>query len=143
MAFCISPWAELHHYKQPDEGVRAERHLLWMDTGAAGARATDVAGCRLHLWKPLASNGAARGEWARQPRSHSQSRPLAAGDKSFVGQCVPYRPAGTETVRGRLESFRLDSLATSTERCRGLIRQRRLSFSIAVRVSNHNRRVPH
>jgi hypothetical protein len=85
MAFCISPWAELHRYQQPDEGVWAERRPLWMDTGVAGAGATDVAGCRLHLRKPSASSGAAWGDCARQPRSHSQSRPLAPGDESFSG----------------------------------------------------------
>ena len=103
MAFCISPWTKLHCYQQPDEGVRAERHPLWMDTGAAGAGATDVAGCRLHVRKPGASSGAACGDCARQPRSHSQSRPLVAGDESFASQCVP---GGTSGTRLRAEPVR-------------------------------------
>jgi hypothetical protein len=74
MAVCISPWTELHHYRQSDESIRAERYPLWMDTGAAGSGATNVADCRFYLWKSGASGSATWGDCTRQPRSHSQSR---------------------------------------------------------------------
>ncbi len=43
VAFRVSPWAKLCCDQQPDQGLRFERHPLWMDTGAAGTGAAHVA----------------------------------------------------------------------------------------------------